>query len=249
MLRANPVGNYHFLPGGDPYSSGIVAGDGFEIVHATLRRPAPWREGFSLIEEQLRKTGRPKQALCGVELRSPAPFSRAGFLEFNRGYRALLEEWDLLVGGENPVARTNVAPRWAAPSAPSLYGFSYTVPTAEQAPRSFVVAGAGELRGGPIEAAAVIRPGETSPDAMREKAEYVMHAMSRRLEGLGVTWNEVTVTEIYTVHPLEGLLGPAIMERIGAAAVHGVRWHPARPPIDELEFEMDVRGVRVELYL
>lgn len=249
MLQANARGNYQFLPGGEPYSSGVVAGAGYEIVHVTLRRPAPWREGFNRIEAELRDAGCTRHSLCGVELRSPAPYNRAGFLEFNRGYRALLEEWDLLVDGQNPVARTNVAPVWAAPSEPCLYGFSYTVPAARDTARTFVVAGAGELRGGSIEAAAVIRPGETSPDAMREKAGYVMQAMSRRLEALGVGWDQVTVTEIYTAQALEPLLGPVIMERIGASALHGVRWHPARPPIDELEFEMDVRGVRVELFI
>src|SRR5438128_1786149 len=84
MLVPNERGNYQFLPGGEPYSNGTVAASGFEILHVTLRRPVPYREGFRLIEARLGEAGRPKAALCGIELRSPAPFTRAGFLEFNR---------------------------------------------------------------------------------------------------------------------------------------------------------------------
>lgn len=248
MLTPNPNGNYHFLPGGDPYSSGVVADPGFEIVHVTLTRLRPWREGFDLIDEHLRAAGRTRQALCGVELRSPRAFSRGGFVEFNVGYRALLDDWAILVNGENPVARTNVVPEWNPPTTESLFGFSYTVPTAQTGP-SFVVAGGGELRGGPMMEAEIIRPGDTSAEGLREKAEYVMKAMTRRLEGLGVGWDAATVTDIYTVYSLDSFVAPVILDRIGAAALHGLRWYHARPPIDELDYEMDVRGVRTELYL
>ena len=33
-----------------------------------------------------------------------------GFMAFNREYRSVLEDWDLLIDGANPIARTNVAP-------------------------------------------------------------------------------------------------------------------------------------------
>lgn len=214
----------------------------------TLLRPVPWRAGFELIDEHLRGQGRFRKALCAVELRSPEPFTRAGFMEFNRGYRSVLEAWDLLVDGENPIARTNVAPVRAAPAEPVLYGFGYTVPSAETGP-TFILAGSGELRGGPMLDAHVIRPGETSPEAMCEKAAYVMRAMEKRLEGLEVGWEHVTCTEVYTARPLLDVLRAVVLDRIGPAAIHGVRWHVSRPPIDELEFEMDARGVRRELVI
>lgn len=248
MTMIPTPGNYRFIPGGYPYSSGVRADDGYEIVHVTLLRPVPWRDGFGLIDGHLRDQGRDRKALCGVELRSPEPFTRAGFLEFNEGYRAVLEAWDLLVEGENPIARTNVAPVRAAPSEPALYGFSYTAPSESEGP-SFVLAGSGELRGGPMLEAAVIRPGDTSPEAMREKAAYVMRAMEKRLEGLEVGWEHVTCTEVYTARPLLDVLETVVLDRIGPAAIHGVRWHVSRPPIDELEFEMDARGVQRELVI
>lgn len=248
MLTANPRGNYHFLPGIEPYSCGAIADPGFEIVHVTLGRPVPYRDGFEGIASVLQSAGRPRQALCGVELRSPAAFSREGFVAFNAGYRELIDTWELPVEGQNPVARTNVAPAWAAPEEPSLYGFSYTVPS-DTPGRTFVVAGAGELRGGPLESAAVVRPGDTSPEGMIEKASYVMHAIGKRLAGLGISWDEVTVTNIYTVQCIDAVVGPAVLEVLGASAIHGVRWYHARPPIAELDYEMDVRGVRVEGFL
>jgi hypothetical protein len=249
MLISNPRGNFRFLPGIEPYSSGVVADPGFEIVHVTLLRPLPYREGFDQIAAVLQTAGRPRQGLCAVELRSPTAFSRAGFVEFNRGYRELLDAWDIPVDGQNPVARTNVAPAWAAPDEPSLFGFSYTLPAAEGTPPTFVVAGAGELRGGPLESAQVIRPGETSHEAMLEKASYVMHAIGKRLAGLGISWDDVTITNVYTVQNLDGIIGPAVLEVLGSSAIHGIRWYHARPPIAELEYEMDARGVRVETYL
>ena len=248
-LVSNPRGNYRFLPGGEPFSSGAVADTGYEILHVTLSRLLPYRAGFQLIEEHLHDMDRPWQALCAVEMRSPRPFSRAGFTEFNRDYRQLLEECDLLVQGQNPVARTNVAPALYAPIEPSLYGFSFTSPQGMEISPEFVVSGAAELRGGPMETAQVVRPGETSPEAMREKAAYVMDVMARRLDALGVGWEQVTTIDLYTVAAIEAALGPVILDAAGPAALHGIRWFHARPPIDELEFEMDVRGVGGETAL
>jgi hypothetical protein len=95
----------------------------------------------------------------------------------------------------------------------------------------------------------VIRAGETSIEAMREKAAYVMTAITRRVEGLGVSWAEVTAVDVYTVQTVEALLGPVVLDAIGTATSRGLHWYHARPPIDELEYEMDARGVRTELFL
>ena len=53
-----PDGGYRFLPGIEPYSSGVVAMPGHEIVHATLQAALPYREGFALIERHLAGIGR-----------------------------------------------------------------------------------------------------------------------------------------------------------------------------------------------
>jgi hypothetical protein len=220
---------------------------GHEIVHATLQSPVPYLAGFELIESHLRAAGRPRAALCAIELRIARPFSFDGFDGFNRPYRELLGRWGLLVDGVNPIARTNVAPLAGAPSEPCLFGFSYTATSAEAGAPTFVVAGSGELRG--RTAADIVRRGETSAEALAEKAAYVMETQAGRLAGLGRAWAEVTAVDVYTAHPIRGFLEPTILARMGPAAVHGVHWYPSRPPIEGLEYEMDMRGVRREVRL
>ncbi len=108
MPLTDHPGGYCFLPGIAPYSCGVVSAPGFEIAHVTLQRPVPYDQGFELIEQHLGSERRPRTALCGIELRSPRPFSFEGFAQFNAGYARILEEWGLFVNGVNPVARTNV---------------------------------------------------------------------------------------------------------------------------------------------
>jgi hypothetical protein len=244
--RDVPAGNYRFLPGIAPFSSGVVAMPGYQMVHATLRTPIPWRDGFALVDRHLRAAGRSRAALGAIELRSPAPFSFAGFDAFNAGYQELLAEWKLLVDGENPIARTNVAPLVGAPSEPSLYAFAYTIQGAAPRP-TFVVAGAGEMRDRGVGVQGIVRHGETSPDAMREKAAHVMAIMQARLSGLAVDWSDVTTIDVYTAASFETFLAGTVLRPAGAAAIHGVRWFPSRPPIVGLEYEMDLRGVVSEI--
>ena len=249
QLLANPKGAYRFLSGIDPYSCGVVADPGHEVVHATLRTPLPWREGFEMIDAHLAGIGRGRHALCAIQYRSPAPFTMAGFIEFNVGYCDHLRSWDLYVGDLNPVARTNVAPADHPPADVVLHAFSYTVPAAGEVPMTFIVAGAGELREAALDEDTIIRRGESGPDAMAEKADHVMGIMEARLVGLGAGWDLVSAVDVYTVHLLEGLLEDTVVPRIGPAARHGMIWIRSRPPVIGLEFEMDMRGVRSEITL
>jgi hypothetical protein len=246
-LTDHPTGDYRFLPGIAPYSCGVVSAPGFEIVHVTLNQPVPYRRGFEVIERHLASEGRPKAALCGVELRSPCPFSFGGFAEFNAGYARILEGWGLFVEGVNPVARTNVAPEVDPPGEPVLYGFSYSRPCDPSLPPTFVVAGAGELPEGILAADGIIRAGDATPGGIAAKAEFVMGLMERRLRGLCADWPQVTAIDIYTIHPIDHLLPQVILGSSGPASIHGVRWYFSRPPIVGIEYEMDLRGVRTEL--
>jgi hypothetical protein len=245
-LIDHPAGGYRFLPGIAPYSGGVVSAPGHEIVHVTLHRPVPYRRGFDVIERHLASEGRPRAALCGIELRSPQPFSFGGFAGFNAGYARILEGWGLFVEGVNPVARTNVAPEVDRPAEPVLYGFSHSRPCDPSPPPTFVVAGAGELPEGVLAAEGIVRSGDTSPEGIAAKAAFVMDLMEHRLRGLGGDWPAVTAIDIYTVHPIGRLLPEVILGRAGAAAAHGVRWFYSRPPIAGIEYEMDLRGVRTE---
>jgi hypothetical protein len=248
MLVENKQGNYSFLKGIAPYSAGVVAEAGFEIVHIRFARHLPLKAGFDAVALHLKSAGRALQAMCGMELRSPAPFSFAGFNQFNAAYIDVLKKWDILVEGINPVARTNVAPAVNPPEEPSLYGFSYTVPS-KATRKTFVVAGAGELPEGSLDPHDVVRRGELSGAAIREKARFVMGLMEGRLRGLGVSWNDVTVSEIYTVHDIHPFLEEELLKRMQEGGAHGLTWHYSRPPIESIEYEMDLRGCASEFVI
>ena len=249
QLLDNFSGNYRFLTGIAPYSAGVVAMPGYEIIHVTLQTPLPYVQGFDVIEQYLAAQGRPLQTLCAVELRLPKAPSFQGFIDFNGGYRNLLTARNLLLGEHNPIARTNVAPAVQSPTEPVLYAFSYTVPSSSAAiDPTFVVAGAGDLRDqAQLTPDAVVRPGETSMHALLEKATTVMTVMHERLTGLQRNWTQATAVDIYTAQPIQPLLSQVIFPVIGRAAIHGVHWFYSHPPIADLLFEMDLRGVRQEL--
>src|SRR5437764_2100778 len=137
-------GGYRFIPGVFPYSAGVAALSGHEIERVRFRRPLPLAEGFARIRKLLTAAGRPLAAFCACELRSPAPFTQAGFRAFNKVYVGTLAEWGLFENEVNPVARSNVCPQIDPPPEPSFYAFAYTIPAAD-APPCFVVAGSGEV--------------------------------------------------------------------------------------------------------
>jgi hypothetical protein len=251
QLLDHPLGNYRFLTGIAPYSSSVVAQPGYALVRAQFAAPLPLQQGFDAIASYLSAQGRPRQSLCAMELRIPEPLSFEGFIEFNSGYRTTLADWDILLGKYNPVARTNVSPAVAAPAVPSIYAFTFTVPApGALAEPSFVVAGAGDLRDqADLTPAAIVRPGETSHDALLEKAHIVMDVMSERLQGVGVDWPQVSTVNLYTVHSLDHFLEPVLFPKLGPVALHGVHWYYSRPPIAGLEYEMDLRHVAADYRL
>ena len=236
-------GGYAFLKGGFPYSQGVKALPGYAIERVRFAQPVPVVQGFAAIAAHLSALGRPSTALCAAELRSPAPLSMSGFKTFNEGYVEVLKRWNLFRDGLNPVARSNVAPQFAPPSEPCFYAFCYTVP-AKNAGTNFVVAGSGEWPEAGKFPEDIVARGDSSPAGLQEKAHFVMGKMQDRLEGLGVSWREVTAIQVYTVHDIHSIVPGEILPCAGNGA--GVTWHYCRPPIEELEYEMDVRGIATE---
>ena len=238
---------YGFIPGPFQYSAGVAARPGFAIERVRFARPAPLADGFARIEAFLTARGQPLAAFCACELRSPAPFTDAGFIAFNRDYVGTLERWGIVAGDVNPVARSNVCPEIAPPPTPSFHAFCYVLPAADAA-RSFVVAGSGEAReGAGTYREKTIRHGETSPGAIVEKARFVVGQMERRMAAMDAGWSATTATQVYTVHDFHAVMGPDIVAR--GAAADGVAWHFCRPPVLGLEFEMDCRAVHRERVL
>lgn len=242
------AGGYRYVRGPFQYSGGVAAEPGFAVERVRFRRPVPIADGFRTIEAHLGALGRPVTSFCACELRSPEPFSEAGFVAFNRVYVGTLERWGLYRDGDNPVARSNVCPEIDPPPEPSFFAFSYTVPAPAGAPQSFVIAGSGEApEGAGSYEERIIRRGDTSPDAMREKARYVLSAMETRMAALGVGWADASAAQVYTVHDIHSFLADEIVRR--GAASGGLLWHYARPPVVGLDYEMDVRSVPVERLL
>jgi hypothetical protein len=238
------AGGYRFVPSVFQYSAAVAAVRGYEIERVRFRAPLPLAQGFAQIERLIAQAGRPLTSFCACELRSPGQFSEEGFRAFNERYVVTLEKWGLFDGKINPVARSNVCPDIDPPGEPSFHAFSFTVASSETA-ASFVIAGSGEAReGGASYRERIIRRGETSLDAMREKARYVLGEMERRLAALGYDWTNTTATQVYTVHDLHPFLADEIVRR--GAARSGLTWHYARPPVQQLEYEMDCRAVARE---
>ena len=186
----------------------------------------------------------PLLAFCACELRSPEPFTDAGFREFNRHYVGTLERWGIMRDDRNPVARSNVCPELNKPAEPSFHAFSFARPD-PAASGSFVIAGSGEAEEGHASyRERTIRFGDTSPAGLREKGIYVLNRMEQRMAALGKAWRDTTAAQLYTVYDPHPFMADEIVRR--GAAEHGLTWHFARPPVEGLDYEMDCRGVALE---
>jgi hypothetical protein len=244
MTTAFAAGGYRYIPAVFQYSGGVAAEPGHEILRVRFHQPAPLAQGFEKAARVIREAGRPLTAFCACELRSPAPFSEGGFRAFNEIYAGTLRQWGVMQGDTNPVARSNVCPEIEKPPEPAFHAFCFTIEARDASP-TFVVAGSGEaVEGKGNYRDHTVRFGDTSPDAIAEKARFVLGEMERRLSLLGFSWADTTAAQVYTVHDLHPFLPGEIVRR--GAAHAGLTWHYARPPVRDLEYEMDCRGIRTE---
>ena len=245
------AGGYRYVKAVFQYSGGVAAEPGYELERARFMRPLPLADAFAAVEAHLRSLGRPPTAFAQCELRSPAPFTDQGFFEFNKVYVTTLARWGIYKEGDplmNPVARTNVCPMYAKPAGPSMYAFSYTLPAPGSRRDTFVLAGGGDAKeSGPSYRDRIVRLGDTSPEGLREKVLFVIGEMERRMKLLGFGWKDAVTTQAYTVQNIGHLVGELLASR--GAAAGGVVWNYTRPPVVDLEFEMDVRGAAREIVL
>jgi hypothetical protein len=244
MTRDFPAGNYRFIPAVFQYSSGAAADSGFEVERVRFDKLLPLAEGFAQAAKYIRAAGRPLMSFCACELRSPAAFTEEGFRTFNQHYVKTLAEWGIFDGTVNPVARSNVCPEIDPPSEPSFYAFSFTRPSAGATP-SFVIAGGAELRGGSGSyPERIVRYKDLSPDALKEKVGFTVASMEERLGEFGFGWKDTAAVQAYTVHDFHPVMTDELVRR--GAARSGLTWHFARPPVVDLEYEMDCRRVARE---
>jgi hypothetical protein len=244
MTRDFPAGNYRFIPAVFQYSSGAAADSGYEVERVRFDKMPPLAEGFALVAKYIQAAGRPLTSFCACELRSPAAFTEDGFLKFNRHYVKTLAEWGLFDGVVNPVARSNVCPEIDPPAEPSFYAFSFTRPSGSTTP-TFVIAGGAESREGPgTYPERTVRYRDLSPEGLKEKVRFTVESMASRLGEFGFGWKDTTAVQAYTVHDFH----PVIVDELVRRGVmrSGLIWHFARPPVVDLEYEMDCRRVMRE---
>jgi hypothetical protein len=247
MTRDFPAGNYRFLPAVFQYSSGAAASSGFEIERVRFDRLLPLKEGFAQAAKYIQAAGRPLTAFCACELRSPAAFTEDGFRTFNEHYVKTLAQWGLFDGTVNPVARSNVCPEIDPPAEPSFYAFSFTRGSqSEGATPTFVIAGGAEARGGSgsyLER--IVRYRDLTPDGIKEKVRFTVSEMENRLSAFGFGWKDTTAAQAYSIHDFHPLMRDELVRR--GATRSGLTWHFARPPVIDLEYEMDCRRVMREI--
>lgn len=237
-------GGYDFVVGGFPYSAGVRAQAGHALRRVRFSRILPMAQGFEWIETHLKSQGLPLHQLAACELRSPAALTLPGFQSFNQGYVGVLKQWGLIQNGLNPVARSNLAPRHDPPSQPGFYAFTYAVP--QGGSRDWVVAGSGEWPEDQPFPEGVVARGDVSPSGFRRKVAYVLDTMVARMQALGVNPQGMSAAQVYTVHDFSSLIDSEFQPR--GFLPPGLTWHLCRPPIIELEFEMDARSVQQELW-
>jgi hypothetical protein len=231
--RTNPLGNYRFLGReGRPFSDGIVADQGHDLVHARFASPVPLDAGLSAAVRHVTTTGRPVQSIAGFELRIPEPFSPHDFAAFNDGYIARLKAVGLDVEGLIPTARTNVAPHAGRVTEPSVHAVSYTVPS-RRTQAAFVMSGVPE----------------EEPSDFAAMMDSILRVLSGRMKDIGAAWKNATEIQFYGEEGPGDLLVERLIRHAGAAAAAGVHWFPSRPPVVGLSFEIDVRSAGMELVL
>jgi hypothetical protein len=236
-------GGYRFIPAVFQYSGGVAAEPGYRIERVTFRKPVPLAAGFARIRSIIEARGRPLTAFCACELRSPEPFTETDFKAFNQHYVGTLADWGLYDGSTNPVARSNVCPELDKPAEPSFHAFAFTVPASDARP-SFCVAGSGECPEGMGNYRDhIVRRGDLSAEGLAAKVSWVLGEMERRLQALGADWSSTTGVQVYTVHDFHAQVQQIVAR---GAARSGLAWHYCRPPVVEIDYEMDCRGMAIE---
>jgi hypothetical protein len=234
METIKSPGGFRFLPTDGPFSAGVAADPGYQIVRARAPRYTSLTEGFRMVEKFLEAEGRPLAALCAMELRIPKPLSREGFDEFNVGYVAQLRRWGLPVEGRQPAARTNVAPEIEPPEQPSMHAFCYTV-EGVGGRDTFVISGAPEPPG--------------TKGGLPAFWAAIAHTLEERMHALGLKWADATETQFYGTRADHELFASQDLARFEELVRPGLRWFFARPPVDFLKLEIDVRGLARESWL
>jgi hypothetical protein len=229
-LVHSPRGNYSFLAAeGKPFSRGAVADRRFDLVHATFERPVSLDTGLEAAARHVSSAGRPVESIVGFELRIPRPLSQARFVEFNRPYVATLRRMGLEVDGLMTAGRSNVSPTVHPVEQPSVFGFTFTVPSTRGRP-AFLLSGV---------------PEEVDGDA-RAMLKNITAVLGAAAGEMGCRLSDATVIQLYADVGVDTAVVAEVLRDFGDAAIRGLQWFPSMPPIEGLSYEIDARSTGTE---
>lgn len=246
-LVDHPSGAFASLPASTTFSNGLVVTPGHRLAEWALAEPLPLRAGLDRVGAELAARGLDWEALAGVDLRSPEPFTPDGFAEFNAGYVALLQGYYPLADGAlPPYARTNVAPVDVYLTEPCIRAVQIVEPH-PGASGDFVLSGVAEVTAS-VTPEHVIAFGDTTPDGLRAKVDHVVAVLAERVGQLGLPLDAASDIDLYTARPLDWL-ETVVGATFAAAGRFGVHRWVARPPVTDLEFEMGCKRISNRLTL
>jgi hypothetical protein len=59
----------------------------------------------------------------------------------------------------------------------------------------------------------IVRRGDLSPEGLRDKARWVLGEMERRMAAFGMSWQQTTAVQLYTVHDVYPFLRDELVRR------------------------------------
>lgn len=246
-LIDHPTGAFAYLPGGPPFSQGVVAHDGYQIVEWEFRHPQPLPAALHRIGHEFGLRGLGWESLVGVDLRSPVQFDGPGFAAFNADYLATLREhYPLAPDALAPFTRTNIAPVEVYLSEPSIRAVQ-VIERCAAGGADFVLSGVAEIPGAPTpEETIAFR--DTSDEGLRAKVDFVVAELALRVEKLGVSTGDARSVDVYTAHRL-GWLEPVVADTFSSVGRHGLHRWLGRPPIVDLEVELGCKRLSGQVIL
>ena len=85
------------------------------------------------------------------------------------------------------------------------------------------------------------------PGGTAGEGPFTVGEMESRLGAFGFGWKDTTAMQAYTVHDFHPVMADELVRR--GAMRYGLTWHFARPPVIDLEYEMDCRRVMREMVI
>jgi len=249
-LLVGKASRFRYVPApNSPFSSGVVAMEGYTFLRIRLRSALPLADGLAAASREMKALGCPPNALAGLELRAPQRMTRPGFVEFNQRYLTLLKQAGFPIGDTVSIARSDMVPRFDPPEVDSLVAFTFTVhqkfSAAGNSGPDFLTSGTPELASNPNR---VIAANDSSPAGMDKKARFVWDALRQTVANLGARWADISGTQIYMTEPLETVLSAT---RAAGVLPSGLTLYPGETPVigfGEIPyaFEADVRAISRE---